>query len=266
MKKIFILFLVLSFGRAAWCYNNTYAVIVCIADYKNDAVINDLPYTLNNARAIYNFLTSKEGGSIPAKNICYLTDAQATREGIISYAKAMFSKAKEGDRVIFYFGGHGGEGFFAPYDFDGFIESTVFYSDIKSIFRCAKCNTKLLFLDCCYAGSVKDVKSHSKDSGKLKDRTSSNNLNIAVMSASKADEVSWQSSELDMGVFTYYLIKGLGGAANRDGNSHITIQELFYYVYKQVTAKTNSPGYPSQQTPQLFGKFDLRLIVGEVDK
>lgn len=263
MKKLLTLLLLLSFGQAAWCYNNTYAVIVGINDYRNDAVIKDLPYSLNNTRAIYNFLTSKEGGSVPAKNICYLTNAQATREGIISNAKAMFSKAKEGDRVIFYFAGHGGEGFFAPYDFDGFVESTVFYSDIKSIFRSAKCSTKLLFLDCCYAGSVK---SRSNDSDRLRDRTSSDNLNIAVMSASKADEVSWQSSELGMGVFTYYLIRGLGGAANRDGNSYITIQELFYYVYKQVMAKTSGPGYASVQTPHLFGKFDLRLIVGEVNK
>lgn len=266
MKKLLPLLLLLSLGRVAWCYNNTYAVIVCIANYRNDAVINDLPYTLNNAQAIYNFLTSKEGGSVPAKNICYLTEAQASRSNIMASAKALFAKAKEGDRVMFYFGGHGGEGFFCPYDFNGSIESVLFYSDMKSIFRSAKCNTKLLFLDCCYSGGIKVTESDSRKKGSLDNRISSDNLNIAVMSASRGDEVSWQSSEMGMGVFTYYLIKGLGGAANRDGNNYITIQELFYYVYKQVVAKTSGSDYTSVQTPQLFGKFDLRLIVGEVDK
>lgn len=263
MRKLLLFLLMLTLEEFAWCYNNTYAVIVGINDYKNESMAKDLPYSLNNSRAIFNFLTSKEGGSVPTQNICYLTDTRATRNNIIRQAKALFSKAKKDDRVIFYFAGHGGEGFFCPQDYDGYAETMVFYSDMKAIFRAAKCDTKLLFIDACYSGGIKTVENPMGKQGKL-DRTSTDNLNIAVMSASKGEEVSWQSGELGMGVFTHYLIKGLSGAANRDGNSYITIQELFYYVYKQVTAKTSGPGYTSQQTPQLFGKFDLRLIVGKV--
>lgn len=254
----------LSFGAEAWCYNNTYAVIVGINDYKNDDMARDLPYTLNNARAFYNFLVSKKGGSVPRQNICYLTDANATHDNIIRKSKALFAKAKKGDRVLFYFGGHGGEGFFCPHDYDGNYATMIFYSDMKAIFRAAQCTTKLLFIDACYSGGIKMVENPGANNNK--DRTSTKNLNIAVMSASKGTEVSWQASEFGMGVFTHYLIKGLGGEANRDGNGYITIQELFYYVYKRVTEKTQSAEYSSQQTPQLFGKFDLRLIVGKVQQ
>ena len=89
-------------------------------------------------------------------------------------------------------------------------------------------------------------------------------MNIAVMTAAKSDEVGWDTSEYQMAVFTHFLIKGLGGAANRDGNGYITIQELYYYVYANVAEKTSH--YQTQQHPQLFGKFDLRLIVGTVKK
>ena len=259
MKKLLLFLLLFSCAVPSYAYDNTYAVIIGIADYKYD-IVSDLKCTLNDARSFSKFLMSKEGGSVPAKNICLLTESNAARNNIIRKAKALFSKAGKNDRVIFYFSGHGDEGFFVPYDYNGTAETTLFYSDIKSIFKSAKSNTKLLFLDACFSGGIKGPSTHRRD-----DRTSSKNLNIAVMSASRSDEVSWESDK-GMGVFTYYLMQGLGGAANLDGNGYITIQELYYYVYKQVTKKTQSAEYSSQQTPQLFGKFDLRLIVGKVQQ
>ena len=136
------------------------------------------------------------------------------------------------------------------------------YDDVKAIFKCARCNTKLLFADACLSGGIKGEARQTDKSGKLANGKSSNNQNIAVMISSKADEYSWQTSEFEMGLFTYYLIKGLKGAANRDGNGYITIQELYYYVYHKVIDKAEE--YGTQQTPQLFGKFDLRLIVAKV--
>ena len=260
--KCKVLFIgLLFFASYAYAYNNTYAVIVGVADYKNDEYINDLPYTLNNTMAMYRFLRSKEGGLVPAKHICYLTDANATRANIIRKATALFSKAKEGDRVIFYYGGHGGEGFVTPYDYNGYAETTIFYSDIKTIFKAARCKTKLLFMDSCFSGSIKGTPK-SRKGNTNNARKTDRNMNIAVMSACKANEFSWQTSAYEMGVFTHFLIKGLSGAANSDRNKYITIKELFYYVYTQVTAETQY--YESLQTPELFGNFDLRLIVANM--
>jgi len=261
MKCKFLLFC-LFVVATSYAYNNTYAVIVGVADYKNDEYINDLPYTINNTRAMYNFLRSKEGGSVPSKNICYLTDANATRSNIIRMSKALFSKAKEGDRVIFYYGGHGGEGFVTPYDYNGFAETTIFYSDIKAIFKTARCKTKLLFMDSCFSGAIKGSPISRNGGANMTHKNTDRNMNIAVMSACKANEFSWQTSAYEMGVFTHFLIKGLSGAANRDGNRYITVKELFYYVYAQVTAETRY--YESLQTPELFGNFDLRLIVANM--
>lgn len=263
MKKILIFICYIIFATHVYAYENTYAVIIGVADYKNDEYINDLPYTINNTRAMYSFLRSKAGGNVPAKNICYLTDANATRANIIHMAKALFSKAKEGDRVIFYYGGHGGEGFVTPYDYNGFVETTIYYSDIKAIFKTARCKTKLLFMDSCYSGAIK--KNPISRNGNMNNirRNDDRNMNIAVMSACKANEFSWQTSSYEMGVFTHFLIKGLSGAANSDGNKYITIKELFHYVYKHVIAETKY--YESLQTPELFGNFDLRLIVANVN-
>lgn len=260
MKRIVASICLLAIVFCANAYNNTYAVIVGVADYKYDTYINDLPYTLNNTRAMYNFLTSREGGCVPSKNICYLTDSKATRANIIRMAKLLFAKAKEGDRVIFYYAGHGGEGYVTPYDYNGYVETTIFYSDIKAIFKAARCKTKLLFMDSCFSGGIKTPKSRNRGSSNIY-RDTDKNMNIAVMSACKANEFSWQTSTYEMGIFTHFLIKGLSGAANSDGNKYVTIKELYYYVYEQVTRETQYFEY--LQTPELFGKFDLRLIVAK---
>lgn len=262
MKKLLACIVLICLGGFAYSYENTYAIIVGVADYQHEFFAKDLPYTLNQTNAVYSFLRSKKGGSVPAENICLLTDSHATRENIIFRAKALFAKAKKNDRVIFYFGGHGGEGFFCPYDYNGFYESALTYDDIKAIFKCAKSNTKLLFADACYSGGIKGDMRKTDNSVNNQDPNASGNMNIVVMTASKANEYSWQTSTFEMGVFTYFLIQGLGGAANRDGNKYITIQELYYYVYHKVLDETQD--YETQQTPQIFGNFDLRLIVAKV--
>lgn len=261
-KLTLLLLLLLGMGGAVSAYNNTYAVIIGVADYKHEYYAKDLPYTLNEAEAVYYFLRSPKGGLVPAENICLLTDSRASRNNILFQAKTLFAKAKKNDRVILYFGGHGGEGFFCPCDYNGFYDSALTYDDIKAIFKCAKCETKLMFADACYSGGIKGNDRKTDENARKIKIKSADNLNVVVMVASKADEFSWQTSKFEMGVFTHFLIEGLGGAANRDGNGYVTIQELYYYVFHKVMEETEF--YETQQTPQLFGKFDLRLIVSKV--
>ena len=190
-NRYFILtVLFLGLSTTVLAYNNTYVVIVGVADYQFDYFAKDLPYTLNETEAVYYFLRITKGGSVPAENICLLTDSDATKANIIIRASTLFAKAKKNDRVIFYFGGHGGEGCFAPYDFNGFYDSTLTYDDIKAIFKCARCNTKLLFADACYSGGIKG-EARNTGNGGTSNRNYSGNLNIVVMTASQADQFSW---------------------------------------------------------------------------
>lgn len=262
--KSIVLFLLLSFiGGSAWAYDNTYAVIVGVADYQNLDESN-LEFTASDAVNFYNFLKSKKGGSVPESNMVLLTNSQATKANIINSAKTLFAKAKKNDRVIFYFSGHGSSGCFIPYDYSQMGYNILYYDDVKAMFRVAKCNTKLLFADACFSGSMKDdlEKNSQYQQNVTNGKRNSSNMNIAVMMSCSNDEYSLEAGDLRQGLFTYYLMKGLGGSANTDGSKFVTIQELFYYVYHQVKDDADSRGH--KQTPQLFGKFDLRLIVAKI--
>lgn len=266
MKRLLLLFvLLLGMGATAFAYDNTYAIIIGVADYKNFTPgKGDLTFTVPDAIRFRDFLKSKRGGSVPASNIILLTDAQATKQAILDKGKALFAKAGKNDRVIFYFSGHGGDGYFLPYDVTDYGQNLLFYDEVKSIFRASKSNTKLLFADACHSGAMKPETKKDVELQKSleKGKQAASNMNIAVMLSCQQDQVSWETSALRQGVFTYYLMEGLAGAANRDGNQYITIQELFYYVYHNVEDMTIKMG--KKQTPVLFGKFNLALIVGKL--
>ena len=263
MKRKVIFICLLAVAPYVVAYNNTYAVIVGVADYMNFTQGNgDLNYTINDARLFYDFLRSKKGGAVPSENILYLTDARASKANIIAKGRALFSKAKKNDRVIFFFSGHGSKGCFVPYDAGLAGENMLYFSAVKAIFKNAKCDTKLLFADACFSGSMKNIQLKDVQKILTKENKASPNMNIAVMMSCRSDEFSMESEELQQGLFTYYLINGLGGLANSDNNKYITIKELYYYVYKKTCAKASSMG--RSQTPELFGKFDVRLIVAKI--
>lgn len=266
IKKLTLLVILFFVATgAANAYENTYAIVIGVADYKNFAPDDgDLTYTINDAVSFAEFLKSKKGGSVPASNIVLLTENQASKANIIAKAKALFSKAKKNDRVIFYFSGHGSKGCFLPYDATTMGNNLLYFDEVKSIFRSAKCNTKLLFADACFSGSMKKGLATNAELKKSieKGNKSASNMNIAVMMSCQGNETSIESSSLRQGLFTYYLMEGLGGKANNDGNKYVTIQELYYYVYHKVQDRASQSNH--KQTPELFGKFDLRLIVANI--
>lgn len=258
---MFILFV--GFFFTCHAYDKTYAVIIGVADYKNFTKDDgDLKYTINDAMKFYKFLMSERGGSVPKENIVLLLNADATKANIIEKSKALFANAKSKDRIFFYFSGHGSDDCFMPYDVTVRGNNLLYFSDVKEIFRCAKCSTKLLIADACFSGTMKNsIKKQKTDENAQSD----DSVNIAVMMSCGKDETSLELGNLKQGVFTYYLIEGLGGAAYNaeKGSKYITIGELFNYVYKNVTAKAKE--YHGKQTPVLFGKFDKRLIIANVD-
>ncbi len=98
-------------------------MIVGISKYKNLEDRLQLQFAERDAQSIHTVLISPEGGNFKAENVHMLTGSQATLAGLRREIDVWLpSVAKEDDRVLIYFAGHGfiagGKGFLAPYDFD----------------------------------------------------------------------------------------------------------------------------------------------------
>jgi uncharacterized caspase-like protein len=65
-----------------------------------------------------------------------------------------------------------------------------------------------------------------------------------IISASGANEVSADKDELQHGVFTYYLLEGLRGAADSDKDGIITVDEAYRCVFEAVPRATGQEQHP----------------------
>ncbi len=100
-----------------------YALVIGIAKYKNLPARAQLDYAERDAESVYSVLINPEGGNFRAENVHRLIGAKATLANIRQEIEGWLpSVAKESDRVVIYFAGHGfinaGHGFLAPYDID----------------------------------------------------------------------------------------------------------------------------------------------------
>jgi hypothetical protein len=77
---------------------------------------------------------------------------------------------------------------------------------------------------------------------------------LAIITASRPNEVSLEVGEYGHGLFTYHLLQGLQGQAdlNRDGS--VSLQELYEYVEQEVTRTSRALG--GNQHPVLKGELE----------
>ena len=73
-----------------------------------------------------------------------------------------------------------------------------------------------------------------------------------VFSATSGKRPSSNRDDLKHGIFTYFVLKGLGGAADLDGDAAVTVAELFRYVEEEVPRKALEPPLDREQVPEIL--------------
>lgn len=234
-----VLALVLSIISVFYACGETYMVSVGICNYASPKV-NNLTKPERDARsmaALYREATP---------NVVVLTGKNATKSQILSSLRSEFAKASAGDKIIFFFSGHGYAGGFCPYDMMS-IEDGLTYNDVTSIMNSSAASTKMIFADECHSGAIR-----SKESAVTKPVEG----NILFFLSSRGRESSLESPFFANGYFTKYLLRGLRGAADSDSDRKITASELFKFVSTGVMSKTRN-----RQHPVMWGSFPDDLVI-----
>jgi uncharacterized caspase-like protein len=252
--------LLLIFAVCVFAFNSIqaqnvkkFAVVVGCADYQMQGL--DLRYSDDDAYRYYAYLLSCEGGGVPSENIAILVDEAATKQNIIKTMHDIYAKAGPNDMLIFYFSGHGSEGAFCPDDVSEQYSSLLTHEEIKAVFKQHPAKYKICFADACYSGSIYEGKPETAYTPSSQQETS-----IVIMMSSDPTETSAEHPKIRQGAFTYYLLKGLKGSADRNKDNVVTLEELFPYVKANVLQFTSN-----QQTPIIEGNASRDMPIGTIN-
>lgn len=174
-------------------------------------------------------------------DVTTVTSSNATRENIVAMFRAIGNRAQAGDRIVFFFSGHGGEGFVLAHD------QPVYYSELSQLIHNSQASEVVCFIDACFSGTVaEDLRSADKD--------------LVFFLSSRPDEMSMEAPDwVGAGYLTQALAKGIQGKADSDRDKQVTVIELFKYIYGDVLARVeqanrylDSDAEPIVQHPQLI--------------
>ncbi len=252
-------------GKAATTVKipRSYALVVGISKYRNLPADAQLEYPDRDAESIYTVLISAEGGQFPAENVHKLINQDATAANIKAELETWLpSVTHEEDRVLIYFAGHGfvsgGKAYLAPYDIDlKNLAGTSYSMDQlgKDIGGKINGKWKVLVTDSCHSGAITPEVDRAKVNQSLLDLQKS----LFSITASRDREQSYESEKWGggHGIFTYYVVKGMEGEADTNGDGVVSADELSEYVHTNVREATNAAQNPTSER----GSFDPNMVL-----
>ena len=242
---------------------NRYALVIGVETY--DKVPASAVFAEKDAKYFNDFAHYRLG--IPRPNIKVLLNKDATRTEILLALKRWLprqSLTKNPD-IFLFFAGHGlasldGEEMFVlPHDGtpDLLSETALATKDIFEYLANLNPNTISVFVDTCYSGTARGSKQNIVSNRPIIVGREIGSLpsNVILMTASGPNEAANALQEAEHGLFSYFLMKGMEGIADRDENNEITAGELHTYINANVVQQSSG-----SQSPQFWGDEDRVLV------
>lgn len=238
-----------------------WAFLVGVNQY-DDSSISPLSCCVADAQALKDLLLShpEHGYAEGRTRLLISTQEQAlpTRRMILKALAEMASQTNKSDLLLFYFSGHGvvidGAAYLVVQDSEtgALLQDTaISLKRIKTIMRGAAARAKVLILDACHLGVPLQGRSMSLLSRDFIKSVFEEAEGIAVLAASAMDQRAWEDSRKGHGVFTYYLLEGLRGAADTQPDRRITLYEISNYVKENVEVWARENLLEEAQRPTL---------------
>lgn len=244
-----------------------WAVLVGVNHYEDALSFAQLSVCVSDATNLAECLAAR---GFDSQRIHVLTDLQALEnrpsyENILAKLAAVAENTEEEDLLLFYFSGHGqleaetGNAYLIPCNGKGAIlrRTAVAIQDVKELLLQARARQKVLVLDACHSGADSGRKASGSMSPGFIERVFTSAEGLAILSSCKDRQFSYEWSEKNCSVFTYYLLEALQGNADQAGKGFVTVQDVNAYVVDGV--KVWAARHGVSQTPLLN-----YLVVGDI--
>ena len=258
-----------------------WAVVVGISDYKYDQSwdrrrgIPDLQYAHKDAEAFAQFLMSPAGGAFEPDKVRLLTNRQATVKEVRMAVGDFLAQSLEDDLVIFFFAGHGTPDPKNPKNLyllchdtqPGKYYGTAFpmWEIDTAISRTIRSDRVIVLADACHSAGVGGSRgtNTANQFNAYMAKLAQSKEGITKITASRADELSLEKRfpEGGHGLFTYYLLDGLKGAADYNHDGFVTLKEAYDHLYDRVRSESRH-----SQNPWASAYVSADIPVGVVDR
>ena len=252
-----------------------WAVVIGVSNYKNLASKEQLEFAHRDAQSFAEFLRSPNGGGFPSSQMTVLTDQNATLSAIRSALGTTLPRSVEpDDMVVIYFAGHGiveGEhdGYLLAHDSDpqNLYATALQISELNRIItERLKARTVILIADACHSGQLgwnsRGVGENAVMVNRYLDEVGKSGKGVFRLLGSRQDQRSYEGKTWGggHGAFTWYLLEGLRGKADRDKDGFVRVGELLDFLSETVPKATQS-----LQHPRAAGDIDARLPMAVLD-
>ena len=260
-----------------------YALLVGVDDY--GGTLKTLKYAGSDVKRM---AAALEKIGFPSDNIRKLVSgageaSRPSRERILAALDEIVRKSGPNSTVFVAFSGHGfetvedGAAAFCPTDArvelrgangdEPYVlqDSAILMADVVEKLQNDDANFKMLIVDACREpaatesgaskrGGIGSRGGAPKGGGsKAFAKIEANGL--AFLQSCSSQEFSWEDSKLGGGIFTYYFVEGLGGAASTTGDG-VTFLEVCGYAQRKTVEHTNADGFWLQRPSWKFKSAD----------
>ncbi|WP_204136977.1 GUN4 domain-containing protein [Halomicronema sp. CCY15110] len=214
------------------------ALLIGISDYGE--ALTSLPGTQEDLQAMQRVLKSPDVGAFDRVEVLPNPNRTAMEVAI----ETLFTDNRDrDDLILLYFSGHGvrddsGVLYFAASNTQKSLQGRILTSTavssgaLQGYMGQSRSKRQVLILDCCFSGAfARDMK--AKDDEAVNVKAQLGGEGRAVLTSSTATQVSYEREGASL--YTTYLVQGLEtGAADKDGNGQITVDELHEYAREKV--------------------------------
>jgi uncharacterized caspase-like protein len=226
------------------------ALVIGINNYPEESGLSQLKWAAKDATDLAAELT-RQGYSVDR-----LLDERVTKVAIRVHLTNMLKRLDpDSGTVVFAFSGHGGqvgrEQYLATYESsaEDLGKTGASVREIRTLLEDSSAPRKMMFLDACRNVTTAGARDAAAPIDPMVELPSSKGLRLLVSTGPRTR--SYEYDDLRHGLFTYYVIEGLKGAAAR-ADGLVTFGSLASYVMRK--AKDRNPNQAPYTDGQSTGE------------
>ncbi len=244
-----------------------HSLIIGINEF-SDSKIRNLNYCRSDALAMDSLL--RDRNYIPSSNsqVITLIDENASTTAVRSALENLAEHSSNEDTVLIYFSSHGIQqdnlkAYWVLHDTKVdpktyeekqlriLPETALGQEEINTLLNRIKAKKLVLFVDCCFSAAtvVSTPRSKSFISPPVIDPFAGfKGKGRVFITASQGSQTSVEVASLGHGAFTYFLLEGLKGQADKNNDNVVELWEAWQYLDKKVTNIARQNGNDQQPT------------------